>query len=199
MERTPVTATPADTRMAPPARPEAARPGAAPVRLVPYGEGDFAQLVRHNTPEMTEHLGGPESDEQLRDRHRRYVGLDHRGRMYKILTADTGEAAGLVGCWETIHGGETVWEAGWGVLPEFQGRGIAVAATRLVAEEARGTGRHGSLHAFPAATNTASNAVCRKAGFTLVGSGDFEYPKGQWRRCNDWALDLRGRGPLAAA
>ncbi|WP_172387444.1 GNAT family N-acetyltransferase [Streptomyces sp. MNP-20] len=174
MERTPTTAQP------------------PPVRLVPYGEGDFPQLVRHNTPAMTEHLGGPEPDEKLRDRHHRYLNLGGTGRMFTIVTADAEEAAGLVGYWEAIHAGQTIWETGWGVLPEFQGRGLAVTATLLAVEDARAAGRHGSLHAFPAATNAPSNAVCRKAGFTLVGAGDFEYPKGRWSRCNDWALDLTG-------
>ncbi|GGV26391.1 GNAT family N-acetyltransferase [Streptomyces spectabilis] len=179
----------------------------APVRLVPYGKDDFPQLVRHNTPEMTAHLGGPETEEKLRDRHHRYLNLGGTGRMFKIVTtdpeadaegdpeADTEAAAGLIGYWESIHSGHTVWETGWGVLPEFQGRGIAVAATRLVVEEARAAGRHTALHAFPAATNGPSNAVCRKAGFTLVGAGDFEYPKGRWSRCNDWALDLTAAAP----
>jgi hypothetical protein len=37
----------------------------------------------------------------------------------------------------------------------------------------------------------ASNGVCRKAGFTLLGEVDFEYPKGTPIRSNDWRLDLR--------
>ncbi|WP_051855985.1 GNAT family N-acetyltransferase [Streptomyces sp. NRRL B-1347] len=177
MERTPSTAQP------------------PPVRLVPYGKDDLPQLVRHNSPEMTAHLGGPEAEEKLRDRHHRYLHLNGTGRMFKIVTTDTEEPAGLVGFWEAIHSGHTVWETGWGVLPEFQGRGIAVTATRLVVGEARAAGRHPTLYAFPAATNGPSNAVCRKVGFTLVGAGDFEYPKGRWSRCNDWALDLTGGAP----
>ncbi|MFD9907669.1 GNAT family N-acetyltransferase [Streptomyces sp. NPDC059063] len=161
------------------------------VRLVPYGEDDFDQLVRHNTPEMTDHLGGPESHEKLLDRHRRYVELDGRGQMFTIVADPDGPAAGLVGFWETTHDGQEIWEAGWGVVPEFQGRGIAVAATRLVVAEARRAGRHRFLHAVPDVANAASNAVCRKAGFTLRGTGDFEYPKGRWRQCNDWVIDLR--------
>ncbi|WP_189176249.1 GNAT family N-acetyltransferase [Streptomyces lasiicapitis] len=161
------------------------------VRLVPWSEGDFDLLVRHNAPEMTAHLGGPETHEKLLDRHQRYLGLDDRqGGMFRIVTHPEGETAGIVGFWETTHQGEDVWEAGWGVLPECQGRGIAAAAVRLAVAEARRTGRHRHLHAYPAADNAPSNGVCRKAGFTLLGEEDMEYPKGHWMRCNDWRLDL---------
>ena len=43
------------------------------VTLDPWREQEFWLLERCNTPEMTAHLGGPESPEKLRDRHRRYV------------------------------------------------------------------------------------------------------------------------------
>ncbi|GGO52753.1 hypothetical protein GCM10012286_58510 [Streptomyces lasiicapitis] len=158
---------------------------------MPWSEGDFDLLVRHNAPEMTAHLGGPETHEKLLDRHQRYLGLDDRqGGMFRIVTHPEGETAGIVGFWETTHQGEDVWEAGWGVLPECQGRGIAAAAVRLAVAEARRTGRHRHLHAYPAADNAPSNGVCRKAGFTLLGEEDMEYPKGHWMRCNDWRLDL---------
>jgi RimJ/RimL family protein N-acetyltransferase len=38
--------------------------------------------------------------------------------------------------------------------------------------------------------NEASNAICRKLGFELLGEEDFEYPPGNPIRCNDWRLDL---------
>jgi len=50
-------------------------------------------------------------------------------------------------------------------------------------------GEH-AMHAFPAADHPASNAVCRKAGFTLCGETGFEYPPGTIMRCNDWRLEL---------
>ena len=33
--------------------------------------------------------------------------------------------------------------------------------------------------------------LCRKAGFINLGPREFEYPKGHWMTCNDWAIDLR--------
>lgn len=160
------------------------------MRLVPWGEEDFWLLRRTNSPEMTAYLGGPESEEQLLARHRRYVEL-RVGRMYRVVLAG-GETVGSVGFWEKEWQGSPVWEAGWGVLPEFQGRGLAVRAARAVVEEARTAGGFRWLHAFPGVAHTASNGVCARAGFTLVGPVEFEYPKGRWITCHDWRYDLRG-------
>ncbi|MFJ6571644.1 GNAT family N-acetyltransferase [Streptomyces sp. NPDC091292] len=171
-----------------------------PVRLEPWSEADFDLLVRNNAPEMTEHLGGPETEEQVADRHRRYLAMDGAGGlMYRIALgaadteggrAGTADAVGAIGYWEREWAGQPAWETGWGVLSEFQGRGIAAAAARLVVARARENGRRRTLHAFPSQDHPASNGVCRKAGFTLIGPSDFEYPKGHWIRVNDWRVDL---------
>ena len=72
----------------------------------------------------------------------------------------------------------------------YQGLGYATAALVLAIEDAREhSGRHW-LHAFPKTDNPPSNAVCRKAGMTLLGEFDFEYPKGHPMRSNDWAIEL---------
>lgn len=163
------------------------------VRLEPWGEGDLPLLRRIlGDPAMTEHLGGPESEEKLVERQARYVHVREAGTgaMFKIVDQATGEAAGSVGYWEKEWGGGVVYETGWSVLPEFQGRGIAVAATRLVIDAARAERKHRHLHAFPSVENAASNAICRKLGFELLKAHDFEYPPGSWMRCNDWRLEL---------
>ncbi|MEU0671298.1 GNAT family protein [Streptomyces sp. NPDC006172] len=162
------------------------------VGLVPWGEGDFWLLRRTNSPEMTAHLGGPEPEEKLAQRHRRYVGLE-AGCMYRVVSVESGETVGSIGYWEREWRGGTVWETGWGVLPEFQGRGLAASAARAltgVVRALRPAGGHAALHAFPDVRHAASNAVCRKAGFTLLGQADFEYPKGNWITSNDWYVDL---------
>ena len=51
-------------------------------------------------------------------------------------------------------------------------------------------GKHRFVHAFPSVDNAPSNAICRKAGFTLLGERDFEYPPGHPLRSNDWRFDL---------
>ncbi|WP_328910796.1 GNAT family N-acetyltransferase [Streptomyces sp. NBC_00234] len=167
---------------------------ASPVRIDPWSDDDLELLRRANAPELMDHLGGPESEEQLLGRHGRYVALSAdrtgKGRMFRIILADSGEAAGTIGFWERTWQGQEVYETGWAVLPGFQGLGIATAATRAVAEQARAEHKHRYLHAYPSVENGASNAVCRKAGFVLLGTCDFEYPPGTPLLTNDWRLDL---------
>lgn len=161
------------------------------VRLRPWSQGDFRILERTNSAEMTEHLGGPESPEQLARRHERYLRVDgDAGRMYVVEPASGGHALGTIGFWGRTWQDEEVYETGWGVLPEFQGRGIAAAAARAVTQEARRLGSRRRLHAFPSVDHPASNGVCRKAGFVLLGQCAFEYPPGNPLTCNDWMVDL---------
>ncbi|QKV93485.1 GNAT family N-acetyltransferase [Streptomyces sp. NA02950] len=164
------------------------------VRLEPWEDDpSFLELLRrNNSPEMTRHLGGPESEEKLLDRHRRYAGLAEsgRGRMYRVVLLPEEKVAGSIGFWEKEWRGGTVYETGWGVLPEFQGRGVAAAAARRVAGAAAAEGAHRWLHAFPSVDHPASNGVCRKAGFTLLGVCDLDYPAGNPIQCNDWRLEL---------
>ena len=104
----------------------------------------------------------------------------------------SGAGAGSVGFWTKEWRDGEVYEVGWMVVPEFQGRGIAVAATAHAIELARGAAMHRFMHAFPNVENAASNAICRRLGFVLLESCEFEYPKGRFMTCNDWRLDLRG-------
>jgi uncharacterized protein (DUF1697 family)/L-amino acid N-acyltransferase YncA len=166
------------------------------VPLEPWGDGDLPLLTRLlGDPAMTEHLGGPESPEKLAERQARYVklGAPGKGRMCKIVDATSGEGIGSVGYWETEWKGETVYEAGWSVLAEYQGRGLAREATAQVIALAAAERTRRFLHAFPSVDNEQSNAICRKLGFTLLGPVDVEYPRGRQMRSNDWRLDLRGR------
>ncbi|MCD0483842.1 GNAT family N-acetyltransferase [Streptacidiphilus sp. ASG 303] len=163
------------------------------VRIEPWSEEGLELLRRINTPEMKRHVGGPETEEQVLARHRRYLGaLD--GRMFRVLLPG-GEAVGTVGYWARVWRGEAVYESGWNVLPSHQGRGVAAAAVAAVLHRARAEGRHRYLHAFPSVDNPASNALCRRAGFVLLGECDFPYPPGSGRtmRSNDWRLDLAAR------
>src|SRR5438445_17967 len=83
-----------------------------------------------------------------------------------------------------------IYETGWMVLKAHQSRGIATEATALVVEKAKTDGRRRYLHAFPPPANGASNAICRKLGFTLLGEVEFEFPPGNFAASNDWRLDL---------
>jgi RimJ/RimL family protein N-acetyltransferase len=68
------------------------------------------------------------------------------------------------------------------VVPEFQGRGIAVAATAQAIELAKRDDKHRFMHAFPNVDNAPSNTICRKLGFELLGACEFEFPKGHLQR-----------------
>ena len=46
------------------------------------------------------------------------------------------------------------------------------------------------MHAFPSVENPASNAICRKLGFTLVEECQVEYPPGKSMTVNVWRLEL---------
>ncbi|MGF1427022.1 GNAT family N-acetyltransferase [Kitasatospora sp. LaBMicrA B282] len=155
--------------------------------LAPWSEQGLALLHRQNTRELTEHLGGPETAEQVQRRHQRYLELGG-GQMFLVLLE--GEVVGSVGYWSTEHDGEPCYETGYGILPDHQGRGFAVEALRLCAARAARDGDRAWLHAFPSIHHAASNAVCRKAGFELVGDCEFEYPPGHFIRSNDWRLAL---------
>jgi RimJ/RimL family protein N-acetyltransferase len=165
--------------------------GLIAVQLKAWTAADLDLLRQANSPEMTVYLGGPESEEKLLDRHRRYLDLTDPavGRMFSVLLAD-GRRVANIGYWERPWHGQQVYETGWSVVPAFHGHGIATAAALAVIDRVRAQRRHQHLHAFPAIGNAASNAVCRKAGFTLHGAVDFEYPKGTVSPHNDWALDL---------
>jgi RimJ/RimL family protein N-acetyltransferase len=161
------------------------------IRLEAWTDADLSLLRQANTPGMMAHLGGPETEDQLLDRHRRYLQLADpgAGQMFAVVLPD-GQRVGIIGYWERPWQDGQVYETGWHVLPGFQGRGIATAAAKAVAALAGAQQRHRHLHAFPATDHPASNAICRKAAFTLLGETDIEYPPGSIMRCNDWQLEL---------
>jgi RimJ/RimL family protein N-acetyltransferase len=83
-----------------------------------------------------------------------------------------------------------VWELGWSVLPEHQGRGVATKATALASEHARSDGAYRFAHAFPSKDNEPSNAICGRIGFEFRGICQVEYPAGHLMECLDWQFDL---------
>ena len=162
------------------------------LRLEPWGPGDLLLLTRLvGDPAMMEHLGGAEIPSKIAERHARYVAHNpETGMMFKIVDEASGKGAGNVGSWPKKWRQEDVFETGWLVLPEYQGRGLATAATAQLIELLRTKKERRYLHAFPSVDNGASNGICRKLGFSLLGATDFEYPPSHIMRCNDWRLDL---------
>lgn len=159
------------------------------VTLHTWGAADRPLLDAFNTAEMTAHLGGPETAAQLEDRQARYLRLQDAGdaRMFRIDVGD--QSAGGIGYWAVDHHGRAAFEAGWSVLPAFQGRGVATAALRHVIARIRAEGRRDLLVAHPGADNPASAAVCRHTGFVETGSGSEPW-RGGTLHFRVWELDL---------
>jgi RimJ/RimL family protein N-acetyltransferase len=157
------------------------------VRIEPWGAGDLALLERLNAPEMTRHVGGPESPGKVAERQVKYELPD--SRQY-VIVEPGGEHIGWVGYWEHTWNGDDLWETGWAVVPAFQGRGAATAAMTQLLPVARAERLHRFVHAYPMTVNAASNAICRKLGFQLLGEADFPARGGGTVRVNDWRFDL---------
>jgi RimJ/RimL family protein N-acetyltransferase len=144
-----------------------------------------------NAPEQMVHLGGPETEEKLFDRQKRYMTYHRPGEGEMLLIAADGEVVGSIGYWETERDGSAAYETGWGILPSRQGRGLGAGATRLLMERLKPIARHRYVYAFPTPENPGSNGICRKVGFELIAVEDAEYPKGVWAPHNIWRLDLQ--------
>ncbi|WP_419878415.1 GNAT family N-acetyltransferase [Brevibacillus centrosporus] len=162
------------------------------VTLEPWSDAALELLRLLNAPEMMDHLGGQETEEQILNRHKRYldIGVRGTGRMYSIVLHPGLETVGSVGYWDRIWQEESVYEIGWSVLPAYQGRGIATAAVAEAIASASADQKHRFIHAFPSVDNLASNAVCRKLNFSLLSKCDFEYPPGNIMQCNDWRIEI---------
>lgn len=104
-------------------------------------------------PRMSEHLGGAESPDKLRDHQGRDERLGGSGRMFKIVEPASVGGAGSVGFWTKEWRDGQVYEVGWMVVPEFQGCGIAVAATVQAIKLAQHDNKHRFMHAFPNVDN----------------------------------------------
>jgi RimJ/RimL family protein N-acetyltransferase len=163
------------------------------VHIEPWGPNDLPLLEKLlGDPEMTRHIGGPETPEKLTERQARYERTPEpgAGRQFRIVHTATGEGVGWVGYWERTWRDEPVYEIGWSVLVAFQGKGIGSAATAHALAAARSEGKHRYVHAFPSVANPASNGICRTLGFTFVEEVPFEHPPGNFSPCNDWRFDL---------
>ncbi|MBR7833936.1 GNAT family N-acetyltransferase [Actinospica durhamensis] len=163
--------------------------------------GDVEAYVRMRCdPVMMAELGGPLPREGIEAKVARDAGEAARDTSWiKMIVPDQQRpevVAGNVVLWrhdpegaDGQHGavGEPISEIGWMVLPEFQGRGLGSRAVALLLERARADGRWGLVHAYPGATNAASNGICRKLGFTLVGRQRVEFAGRLLQTCH-WTI-----------
>ena len=156
--------------------------------------GDLSAYVRMQCdPVMMAELGGPRPRKGLEEKvahDTREAAADHAWiKMIVPGEAAPEVAAGSVVLWSHGgDGGEPITEIGWMVLPEFQGRGLAKQAVRMLLDLARDDGRWGLVHAFPATTNRPSNGICRSLGFRLAGEQDVTFA-GRVLRSNHWVID----------
>jgi RimJ/RimL family protein N-acetyltransferase len=162
------------------------------LRLEMQTADDVEFRIREQTdPAMMAELGGPRPRADIERAHARSLQLAAEGRCWplKVFVDGSPGPVGDVTVFESSHDGQTIYEIGWMVLSEFQGRGIASQAVRQVLEKARAERVFGRLHAFPGAPNVPSNKVCEKNGFTNVGECEVNFA-GHILHCNHWRIDL---------
>lgn len=163
-------------------------PPALSIRLRPYVDADrWLTEAIETSPTMMAHLGGPLPIDDIPAIHQRRLDGMTVDRLwyFTIELEPDGQMVGTICLWSDPVDGGFQSEAGWAVLDEFQGRGLASAALRLLLERAAADGRWGDIHALPGVTNGPSNALCRRAGFTNVGEVVVDYA-GRQLRCNHW-------------
>jgi RimJ/RimL family protein N-acetyltransferase len=164
------------------------------LRLRDVDLGDANAYVRMLCdPVMMAELGGPLPREDIKDRIARDVQLAAADDAWvKMIVPDETApevVAGTLALWSHEgDDGEPFTETGWMVLPEFQGRGLAKRAVRVLLERAREDGRWGLVHAFPATTNGPSNGICRSLGFRFDGEQDVTFA-GRVLRTNRWIIN----------
>jgi RimJ/RimL family protein N-acetyltransferase len=154
---------------------------------------DEAAYVRMRCdPVMMAELGGPLPADGIPAKVRRDVADAEADRNWILMIVPEDErpelVAGIVTLWPQKEHGDPFSEIGWMVLPEYQGRGLAKAATAELLARAGADGRWGTVHAFPNVTNAASNGVCRSLGFTLAGEVEVDFA-GSTFTTNHWLIE----------
>ena len=164
------------------------------VTLRRWGADDLEVLKRVNTPEMTRFLGGgDETDEVLAERHAEYLDLWESGEVRMFRIEVDGEAAGYAGWWEEVHDDMPVYEVGCVVEPQWHGHGVASAALSELVRLAATTGDRHLIVGYAHVDNEASNALCRRVGFSLVGTGSYPLEDGEDPlSVNVWMIDTAG-------
>ena len=147
---------------------------------------DYPLLEKISTdPEMMAYLGGPLTPNQVR--------ADHDHALAKAVQGDwcfkISPNAGTIGIWRSNYKGESIYEIGWMVRPEFQGKGLASKALDFILEKARRERYCQAVWAFPAIANIASNRLCEKNGFSKIRESVFHY-RGRALQCAHWLLEF---------
>jgi RimJ/RimL family protein N-acetyltransferase len=150
-------------------------------------------------PSVMAELGGPLSADEIREKLQgdATATASDGAWVLAILPDETaGRAVGNVSIWQHERDGVPVVEMGWMLLREFHGRGYGSEAVHLTLLRALAEDRWRVIHAFPGITNPASNAMCRKNGFTMLGETEVDY-RGHVFSANHWRIDLADWDPRA--
>ena len=86
-------------------------------------EKDVELRLRMETdPRMMAELGGPRPREDTERAHAKSLALAAEGKCWplKVIPDGSTSPAGGVAIFPSSHDGETIWEIGWMILPEFQ-------------------------------------------------------------------------------
>lgn len=79
----------------------------------PWTATDLPLLLRANSTTMTEHLGGPESEEKVRERHEKYLRFVEMDQAGIFAIELDGIPVGGVNWWQSQWNGEDTLETGW--------------------------------------------------------------------------------------
>jgi len=157
-----------------------------------YEESDLAlALALECDPAVMGELGGPRPRADVVAAHARRLAHARGGGWWFVIVPDGRSRVGTIGIWESEFEGAKIFEMGWMVVPAFQRRGFAGAAARVLLERARAERKFDAVHAFPGRENAASNAICRKSGFALLGPCAVDFAD-RMLDCYHWRVDLGG-------
>jgi RimJ/RimL family protein N-acetyltransferase len=169
-----------------------AMPATGKVNLESMTEGDLSlRQAIESDPRMMSELGGTNTADQIARAHAGALKMAAAGTCwyFKVVPEGTDRAVGYIGIWESLWQGATIYEMGWMILPEFQGKGLATAAGKELIAKARAERKFKAVHAFPGKANIASNKICEKLGFSKLEECDVDY-QGRTLRCNDWCIEV---------
>lgn len=133
-----------------------------------WREGDFEAFARFwRDPVTTAFVGGPIQREDAWRRMLSFIGHWHLRDFGFFVVEDgkTGEMAGYCGAQLPLDKLEP--ELGWGIYPEFQGRGYATEAMHAVLDFAASKLGWRTAISLITHDNLASQAVARKLGGAL--------------------------------
>jgi RimJ/RimL family protein N-acetyltransferase len=142
-------------------------------------------------PRVMIDLGGPLTPEKIAKAQKNYVDAveTEEGWVFKIMPDESTDAAGLVFLWDRPWGDGSISEISVQILPAYQGRGLATAASQALMDMARAERRCKSVHAFPPAAGAAAQALCAKLGFRKLERCEVSFA-GAPLRCVHWRLDF---------